>query len=115
MAAARTLTCMSHTRANYRDVAATADALHFMREELDTENLGFTVVEADPDWTGMEHDHADEDHEEVYFLVEGEASLVVEGDEVKLNPGDAVRVSPDAERQIRNGPVESRFVIVGAP
>jgi mannose-6-phosphate isomerase-like protein (cupin superfamily) len=63
----------------------------------------------------MEHDHADEDHEEVYVLVEGEATVEIEGEELSMEAGDAVRVSPDATRQIRNGDVESTFVLAGAP
>ncbi|MDS0298906.1 cupin domain-containing protein [Halogeometricum sp. S1BR25-6] len=106
---------MSHTKANYRDGGEKADGMFFLREELDAENLGFTVVEADPDWTGMEHDHADEDHEEVYYLVEGGATLHVDGESVDLEPGDAVRVSPDASRQLENGSEESRLVVAGAP
>jgi mannose-6-phosphate isomerase-like protein (cupin superfamily) len=106
---------MSYTRANYEDVEAKSDAMHFMRDELDAENLGFTVVEAEPDWVGMEHDHADEGHEEVYYLTRGHATLVVDDDEVELSEGDAVRVSPDATRQLRNGSEESWLVVVGAP
>jgi mannose-6-phosphate isomerase-like protein (cupin superfamily) len=106
---------MSHTKVNYHDVDPMADGMYFLRDELGCETVGLTVVEADPDWTGTEHDHAEQGHEEVYFLVDGQATLVVEDDEVELTPGDALRVSPDATRQIRNGPVESTFVIAGAP
>ena len=106
---------MSHTEANYRDGDEKADGMFFLREALDAENLGFTVVEADPDWTGMEHDHADEGEEEVYYLVEGGATLHVDGESVDLEPGDAVRVSPDASRQLENGSEESRLVVAGAP
>jgi mannose-6-phosphate isomerase-like protein (cupin superfamily) len=106
---------MSYTKINYRDVDAVADGMHFLREALDCSNLGITVVECDPGWTGMEHDHADEGEEEVYLLVEGEATLTVEGEAVEMAPGDALRVSPSTPRQIRNGDVQSRFVIVGAP
>ena len=106
---------MSYTSANYRDVDPVAGGLYFLRDALDCENLGFSVIDCEPNWTGKEHDHADGGHEEVYYLVEGEATVHVDGDEVALDPGDAVRVSPDASRQIENGPRESSFVVVGAP
>jgi uncharacterized cupin superfamily protein len=106
---------MSYTKVNYRDVDPVADGLYFLRDALGCENLGFSVVDCEPNWTGKEHDHADGDHEEVYYLVSGEATLYVDGDEVALDPGDAVRVAPDAARQIENGPRESTFVVVGAP
>jgi quercetin dioxygenase-like cupin family protein len=106
---------MSHGKVNYQDVDPAAEALHFLRDPLDCEELGVTVIECDPGWTGMEHDHAEEDHEEVYLLVDGEATVTVEGEPVAMEPGDALRVDPEASRQIRNGEAESRFVVVGAP
>jgi mannose-6-phosphate isomerase-like protein (cupin superfamily) len=106
---------MSYSKVNHRDVEPKAETMHFLRDALGCENLGFTVAECAANWTGMEHDHAERGHEEVYYLVEGEATLHVDGDEVAMDPGDAVRVSPDASRQIENGPRESTFVVVGAP
>jgi uncharacterized cupin superfamily protein len=106
---------MSYTKVNYRDVEPRAEAMHFLRDALGCENLGLTVVDCDPGWTGMEHDHADGGHEEVYYLVDGGATMHVDGDEVAMDPGDALRVSPDASRQIENGPRASTFVVVGAP
>ena len=106
---------MTHTTANYEDVEPTADAMYFLREELGTDHLGFTVLECEPGWEGMVHDHADEGHEEIYFLVDGAATIAVEGDDVNLEPGDAIRLDPDTERQIRIGDTESTLVLAGAP
>ncbi|POG55001.1 cupin domain-containing protein [Haloferax marisrubri] len=106
---------MSYTKANYEDVDAVGGGLHFLRDELDCVELGFSVLEADPDWSGKPHDHAEQGHEEVYYLVSGEATLVVEEKALDLEPGDAVRVAPEDTRELRNGPEESTFVIAGAP
>ena len=106
---------MSYTKVNYRDVDPVADGLYFLRDALGCENLGFSVIDCEPNWTGKEHDHADGDHEEVYYLVSGEATLHVDGDEVPLDPGDAVRVAPASSRQLENGPRESTLVVAGAP
>lgn len=106
---------MSHTKVDYTDTESTADAMHFLREPLDAEQLGFTVVDCDPGWTGKEHDHAEMGHEEVYFLVSGSATLTVDGEDVPLSPGDAVRVAPESVRQIHNGDERSRLVVAGAP
>lgn len=93
---------MAYTRVNYRNVDATADAIHFLREPLGTEQLGVTVVECDPGWAGTEHDHADEDHEGVYLLLEGEATITIDSREaVPMEPGDAVRIAPDTTRRSR--------------
>ncbi|WP_284012803.1 cupin domain-containing protein [Halobaculum litoreum] len=106
---------MSYTTVNYRDVEPAAGAMHFLRDELGCEHLGVTVVDCDPGWTGKEHDHAQRDHEEVYLLIDGEATVVVDDEAVPLEAGDAIRIPPGATRQIRNGDVESTFVLVGAP
>ncbi|AFK19352.1 cupin domain-containing protein [Haloferax mediterranei ATCC 33500] len=106
---------MSHTKVNYRDVDELAGGLHFMRDALECKQLGFSVFECDPNWKGKRHDHAHQNHEEVYFLVSGSATLVVEGEEVELEPGDAVRVSPTDTRQLRTGDEECVFVVAGAP
>lgn len=106
---------MAHHSVHYEDVEPVADALHFLRDPLDCEALGVTVAECPPGWTGKAHDHADGDHEEVYVLVEGRATLEVEDEAVSMTPGDAVRVDPAAERQLRNGDAHSTLVIAGAP
>lgn len=105
---------MSYTKRDYHDVEAIAEGMHFLRDPLDCEKVGVTVLECDPGWTGKEHDHAENDHEEVYLLVDGEATVEVDGEDVSLTAGDALRVDPGASRQIRNGDVESTFVLVGA-
>ncbi len=100
---------------NYHDVDAVAEGMYFLRDPLGAEQLGVTVLEADPGWEGKPHDHADADHEEVYLLVEGEAEVDVEGETHELSGGDALRVEPEETRQIRNGNTESFFVLAGAP
>lgn len=105
---------MSYSKQNYGDVEPRAPGMHFLRDALDCEQLGMTVLEAGPEWEGMEHDHADDEHEEVYLLVDGIGEITVEGETVTLEPGDAVRVAPDANRQLSFDD-ESLMVIAGAP
>jgi quercetin dioxygenase-like cupin family protein len=106
---------MSYTKINYRDVDPAGDGMYFLRDALNCEQVGVTVVDCGPGWTNKEHAHEDEQQEEVYVLVEGEATVTIEDEVVEMKPGDAVRISPDATHQIRNGDTESRFVLVGAP
>lgn len=106
---------MSHTEVNFRDVEPVGGGLHFLRDPLECENLGFSVREMEPGETGKEHDHSHDGQEEVYLLVTGEATMVVDGEPVELSAGDAVRVAPGATRQLRNGDVESYLVVAGAP
>lgn len=106
---------MSYTKANYTDVGSKGGALHFLRDELDCENLGITVIDAEPGWEGLEHDHADEGQEEVYLLVEGSATIEVDNEVIQMEEGDAVRVSANAERKITNSDEQTKIVAVGAP
>lgn len=106
---------MSYTKVNYEEVDQVSNAMHFLREPLQTERVGVTVARCDPGWKSRPHDHADNDHEEVYVLIEGEATIVVDGEEVEMETGDALRIPPESTRQIRNGDVESAFVLVSAP
>lgn len=106
---------MSHTLVNYGDVEPVNEGLHFLRDPLDCDQLGVSVLECPPGWSGLGHDHADDGHEEVYVLLDGSATVTVDGEDVPMEDGDALRVPPDATRQIHNGEEESRFVLVGAP
>lgn len=99
---------------NIDDIDVQMGAMKRLREGLETQAVGLTIVDADPGWVGPEHDHADSDHEEVYLLLEGEASVTVEGETIDLEPGDAVRLDPDETRQVHVGDTESRFVFAGA-
>ena len=106
---------MGYDRASYTDVEPRAPGMHFLRDALGSEALGVTVVEADDGWEGMEHDHADGDHEEVYLLLTGSASLTVDGETVAMDAGDAVRVDPASTRTLTFDADDSRMVIAGAP
>lgn len=106
---------MPYTKTNYREVEPVGDAMHFLRDPLECEQLGVTVIECDPGWMGKEHDHAADDHEEVYLLLDGAAIVIVEGEAIELTAGDALRIAPESSRQIQNGDTESTVVLVGAP
>lgn len=105
---------MSYDTVNYADVEPVAGSMHFLRDALDCEQLGLTVLECEPGWEGKPHDHAEDGQEEVYLLVEGEATVTVEGEVVEMDAGDAIRIDPEDDRQITNGDAESTFVLVGA-
>jgi mannose-6-phosphate isomerase-like protein (cupin superfamily) len=105
---------MSHSLVNYRDVDPVGGGLHFLRGALDCANLGMSVLDVDAGWSGKPHDHADEGHEEVYVLVEGEATVTVDDETVSMSAGDALRVDPEATRRIEAAE-PCVFVIGGAP
>ena len=72
--------------------------MYLLRETLNCEQLSVTVLDVDAGWDGRPHDHAADEHEEVYLLINGASTLTVDGDRIALEPGDAVRVDPDAKR-----------------
>ncbi len=104
---------MSYDRATYDEVEPLAPGMHFLRDELDCEEVGLTVLEADEGWVGKEHDHRHDGQEEVYLLLDGSGTLTVDGEELRLEQGEAVRVDADANRQLSFGE-KSTMVIVGA-
>lgn len=105
---------MTYTRENYQDVESVGDGMHFMRGELEAENLGFTVIDVEEGWTGKEHDHSSDQQEEIYYLASGRADLVMEDEVLVLEPGDAVRVSPEESRKL-TAREDSVIVVAGAP
>lgn len=105
---------MSPDVVDYEDVEPRAPGMYFLRDALDCDHLGVTVLETEPGWEGMEHDHAEDGQEEVYVLVEGAATLTVEGETFDLSAGDAVRLDPEEHRQLETDEA-CTFVLVGAP
>lgn len=106
-------TAMSYSRVNYEEVEVVGEGMHFLRDPLELETFGITVVDVDAGWQGKPHDHADAGHEEVYLLLEGAGAIEVDGEEVTLSPGDAVRVDPESTRQVR-ADEDSLFVFAGS-
>src|SRR5437660_1273229 len=51
-----------------------------------------------------EHDHAEDQQEEVYTALSGSAEIDIKGERVPLEPGTFVRVAPGTMRKIYPGP-----------
>jgi mannose-6-phosphate isomerase-like protein (cupin superfamily) len=93
-----------------------ADAeLYFMKDALDTDEVAFSVFRMEPGAVGMEHDHAGDGQEEVYYVVNGGVDVQFGDETVSLDEGEAVRVDPDEQRQVHNRDHYSELVLVGAP
>ena len=96
-------------------------SMHFFRDALGCEGLGVTLLELESGAKGKPHDHAGDDHEEVYLVVDGELTITL-GDEddhteeVTLTTGEAIRVGSETHRQLHNrGETRVRAVLSGAP
>lgn len=106
---------MPYRKVNYTEVEQVSSAMHFLREPLHTEQVGVTIARCDPGWNSKPHDHTDNEHEEVYVLIEGAATVLVDDEPVEMETGDAIWIAPESTRQIKNGERESAFVLVSAP
>jgi mannose-6-phosphate isomerase-like protein (cupin superfamily) len=96
------------------EVEPRAPGMRFLRDELDSTNLGVTVLDVDAGWRGKEHDHTHDSQEEVYLLLDGGGTITIDGVELSISRGDAVRVDPASTRQL-SFDEDSLMVIAGAP
>jgi mannose-6-phosphate isomerase-like protein (cupin superfamily) len=85
------------------------------RRALGARAFGFNYFVFPPDTEGREHNHAENEQEEVYFVVKGSGTMRIDGEEVALKPGRFVRVDPAATRVPRSGSEGLEFVTFGAP
>lgn len=115
---------MGYAKASTDDVDSVVPeeygGMWFLRDALGARELGVTLMELEPGGKGKRHDHADEGHEEIYFVLGGELTVELggEGDEdtVTLGAEEALRVDPVTTRQLFNRGEEAvRLVIAGAP
>jgi mannose-6-phosphate isomerase-like protein (cupin superfamily) len=77
--------------------------------------FGFNYFTLPPGVVGREHDHADSNQEEVYFVVRGDGTMRIDGDELELCPGRFVRVDPESTRVPIAGDDGLELVTFGAP
>lgn len=65
---------------------------------------GMNVERLPPNWTEYpEHDHAEDGQEEVYVVLEGEATLEADGERWQLQPGTLARVGAGQKRKLVPG------------
>jgi mannose-6-phosphate isomerase-like protein (cupin superfamily) len=86
-----------------------------VRRAVGARAFGFNHFTIPPGVEGREHDHADSNMEEVYFVVGGSGVMRVDGEEVELRPGRFLRVDPASTRVPVAGDDGLEFVTFGAP
>jgi mannose-6-phosphate isomerase-like protein (cupin superfamily) len=86
-----------------------------VRRALGARAFGFNYFTLPPGVEGREHDHADSNMEEVYFVVRGSGTMRIDGEELELRPGLFVRVDPTSTRVPVAGPDGLELVTFGAP
>ena len=84
------------------------------RAELGVESFGMQVLDFPPNFDQYpEHDHAEENQEEVFLLLRGSGWIVIDGETVVLEPGMMIRVGPAARRRIATGDEPLRLLALG--
>ena len=86
-----------------------------VRRALGARSFGFNYFTIPAGVEGREHDHADENMEEVYVVVRGSGVMRVDGEDVELRPGRFLRVDPASTRVPIAGGVGLECVTFGAP
>jgi mannose-6-phosphate isomerase-like protein (cupin superfamily) len=86
-----------------------------VRRALGARAFGFNYFTLGPNEDGREHDHADSQMEEVYFVVNGSGRMRIDDEEIELRPGRFVRVDGESRRLPISGDEGLEFVTFGAP
>lgn len=85
----------------------------FLKDSLDTDHIGFTILELEPNENAPEHSH--DEQEEIYYVESGAVDVNVNGESVSLAEGEVIKLDAEDTRQVRNRDEPSRLVLVGAP
>ncbi len=87
-----------------------------LRRALGLGAFGMGLVEIPAGESIPEHDETDRDQEEVFIVLDGEATMVIDGQDHPAPAGTLVRVDPELRRTMRNdGAGPASVLIVSAP
>ena len=89
-------------------------AMKRVRAGLGVTSFGMQVFDLPPKLENYpEHDHSEDGQEEVYTVLEGEATLHAGGEEHVLRPGVFARVGAAEKRKISTGNQPARILALG--
>jgi quercetin dioxygenase-like cupin family protein len=86
------------------------------RKTLGAEAFGFNVVDIEAGGEIPAHDHAGDNQEEVFVILEGQGKIVTDGEEHDAPAGTFCRFAPEVNRTIRNeSDANVRALLIGVP
>jgi uncharacterized cupin superfamily protein len=86
------------------------------RKTLGAEAFGFNVVDIEPGGQIPAHDHAGDNQEEVFIILEGDATIVTDDEEHEAPAGTFCRYAPEVNRTILNkSDGNVRALLIGVP
>ena len=87
-----------------------------VRRSIGVSSFGLNAVELPPGESIPEHDETNRGHEEVFLVLEGEATIAVDGVDHPLRAGSFARLAPEPKRTVRNDSASvARVLIISAP
>jgi len=100
----------------HRDDCDTAGNWRLVRRTLGLDAFGINLVEIAPGEQIPEHDETGRDQEEVFYMVDGDPTMVIDGEDHPAPAGTFARLDPEHRRTVRNdGSEPVRVLIVSAP
>jgi uncharacterized cupin superfamily protein len=89
---------------------------HLARKALGAESFGFNVVDIAPGGQIPAHNHAGDDQEEVFIILDGQGTIVADDEEHDAPAGTYCRYAPEVNRTIRNtSDAPIRALLIGVP
>jgi quercetin dioxygenase-like cupin family protein len=86
------------------------------RKTLDAGSFGFNVVDIEPGGQIPAHDHSGDNQEEVFIILDGQATIVADGNDHEAPAGTYCRYAPEVSRTIRNDSDGNvRALLIGVP
>jgi len=86
------------------------------RKTLGAESFGFNVVDIEPGGQIPEHDHSGDNQEEVFIILDGQATIIADDEEHDAPAGTFCRYAPEVKRTIRNdSDATVRALLIGVP
>jgi uncharacterized cupin superfamily protein len=86
------------------------------RKTLGAESFGFNVVDIEAGGQIPAHDHAGDNQEEVFIILDGQAKIVTDDQEHDAPAGTFCRFAPEVNRTIKNeSDADVRALLIGVP
>ena len=87
-----------------------------VRRTLGLSAFGLNVVDIPPGEQIPEHDETDRDQEELFLVLDGDATIVIDGEDHQAPAGTFARLDPEHSRTVRNdGDEKASVLIASAP
>ena len=85
-----------------------------VRAELGVESFGMQIIDLPPNFDGYpEHDHSEDNQEEVYLAMRGGGEIEIDGQRFPLDSDTVARVTAGTKRKVWPGAEGIRVLVIG--